>query len=372
MSEKAKNYAVTLLFCGFIGILMLLMLLLPDEDISKSERRKLAQMPALSFKSVASGEFMSGFETYSVDQFPARDSFRRLKAITSFYALGQKDNNGIFIVGGQASRLEYPKNQESMEYAVGRIENIYNLYLKDKDIKTYLCIIPDKNRYIAAENGYPSLDYEDFSKQISSAVSEYAQNIEISDLLEVDDYFSTDIHWRQEKIIDVAQRLAEKMDTPFGKDFEEVTLDIPFWGVYAGQSALPLKADEIKYITSPAIESATAFDYESNAEIPIYSMELAEGRDPYEMYLCGSKSLITIENPDALSDKELVIFRDSFGSTLAPLLIDSYKKITLVDIRYLQSSFVGRFVEFDNQDIGGLDVLFLYSVPVLNNSSTMK
>jgi len=96
-------------------------------------------------------------------------------------------------------------------------------------------------------------------------------------------------------------------------------------------------------------------------------MELGEGRDPYEMYLCGSKSLITIENPNSLSDKELIIFRDSFGSTLAPLLIESYKKITLVDIRYLQSAFVGRFVEFDKQD-----VLFLYSVPVLNNSSTMK
>lgn len=368
MSEKAKNYAITLLFCGFIGILFIAGLFIPDEDISKSERRKLAQMPAISFESIASGKFMSEFETYSVDQFPARDSFRRLKAITSFYALGQKDNNGIFIEDGQASRLEYPLNQDSVDYAVGRIENIYNLYLKDKDINTYLCIIPDKNRYIAAQNGYPSLDYESFTKQISAAVSEYAQNIEISDLLEADDYFATDIHWRQEKIIDVAQRLAEKMGVPFGKDFEEVTLDIPFWGVYAGQSALPLRADELKYITSPAIESATAFDYESNSEIPIYSMELGEGRDPYEMYLCGSKSLITIENPNSLSDKELIIFRDSFGSTLAPLLIESYKKITLVDIRYLQSGFVGRFVEFN----GGQDVLFLYSVPVLNNSSTMK
>lgn len=367
MTEKAKNYALTLLFCGFIVIFLIAGLILKDEDISKSERRKLAQLPALSLESIASGEFMSGFETYSVDQFPARDSFRRLKAITSFYALGQKDNNGIYIQNGQASRLEYPLNQESVNYAVGRIQNIYNLYLKGKDINAYLCIIPDKNRYIAAQNGYPSLDYESFAEQISSAVSDIAQNIEISDLLEADDYFSTDIHWRQEKIIDVAQRLAEKMDVPFGKDFEEVTLDIPFWGVYAGQSALPLAADEIKYITNPAIEAATAFDYESNSEIPIYSMELAEGRDPYEMYLCGSKSLITIENPNALSDKELVIFRDSFGSTLAPLLIDSYKKITLVDIRYLQSAFVGGFVDFNNQD-----VLFLYSVPVLNNSSTMK
>ena len=85
------------------------------------------------------------------------------------------------------------------------------------------------------------------------------------------------------------------------------------------------------------------------------------------MYLNGSRSLITIESPNAAGDKELVIFRDSFGSSIAPILLESYSKITLVDIRYLQSSLVGRFVDFDSQD-----VLFLYSVPVLNNSETMK
>jgi len=49
------------------------------------------------------------------------------------------------------------------------------------------------------------------------------------------------------------------------------------------------------------------------------------------------------------------------------LFAETYSKITLVDIRYLPSEMVGRFVTFDNQD-----VLFLYSTPVLNNSVTMK
>ena len=34
------------------------------------------------------------------------------------------------------------------------------------------------------------------------------------------------------------------------------------------------------------------------------------------------------------TDRELVIFRDSFASSLAPLLMEQYAKITLVDIRY--------------------------------------
>ena len=67
------------------------------------------------------------------------------------------------------------------------------------------------------------------------------------------------------------------------------------------------------------------------------------------------------------NDKELIIFRDSFGSSIAPLLIDGYSKITLVDIRYLHPNILESYIEFDSQD-----VLFLYSTSVLNNSETIK
>ena len=78
-------------------------------------------------------------------------------------------------------------------------------------------------------------------------------------------------------------------------------------------------------------------------------------------------SLLTIENPLAETDRELVIFRDSFGSSIAPLLVPGYAKVTLADIRYLPSSQIGKFITFTDQD-----VLFLYSAPVLNNSDTLK
>ena len=96
-------------------------------------------------------------------------------------------------------------------------------------------------------------------------------------------------------------------------------------------------------------------------------MKKAEGKDPYEMFLSGTAPLITIENPSANVSKELVLFRDSFGSSLAPLMAEGYKKITVVDIRYIQSAFIGNFVDFE-----GADVLFLYSTTLLNNSLAMK
>ena len=365
-SEKIRNIVTTVLFCGFLLLFFAWGLLKPDDALSSSERRPLEQFPELSAQTVLSGALMEKLEDYSVDQFPLRDDFRTLKSITQFYVLAQKDNNGVYLADGHASKLEYPLNEESVEYAAQRLGYIYETYLKDAGITPYLCIIPDKNCFMAQENGYPSIDFDEL-EALMLENTEFAEYIDIYDLLELGDYYTTDIHWRQDKIVDVAQRLAQAMGVPFEGDFDKVVLDIPFYGVYYGQSALPLKPDELSYLTNAAIEGAHAFDYETNSDMPVYSMELAGGRDPYEMFLGGSKSLITIENPDALSDKELIIFRDSFGSSLTPLLIESYSKITVIDIRYIMSSNLGMFVDFDNQD-----VLFMYSLPVLNNSSTIK
>ena len=62
-----------------------------------------------------------------------------------------------------------------------------------------------------------------------------------------------------------------------------------------------------------------------------------------------------------------MVFRDSFGSAMAPLLAADYGKITLIDIRYIQADLLEKYVDF-----AGADVLFLYSTLVLNNSETIK
>ena len=123
----------------------------------------------------------------------------------------------------------------------------------------------------------------------------------------------------------------------------------------------------MNYLTGGAIDAATVYNYETDTTGSVYDMEKAVGHDPYEMFLSGSVSLLRIENPQNTSGRRLVMFRDSFGSSLTPLLIEGYSSITLVDIRYLSPSQLGNFLTFDRQD-----VWFLYSTSVLNNSSTLK
>ena len=99
----------------------------------------------------------------------------------------------------------------------------------------------------------------------------------------------------------------------------------------------------------------------------MYDFVKGDGKDPYELFLSGSLSYITIENPAVQTDLELVIFRDSFDSAIAPLLATGYQKITLLDVRYLSSYSLPSLIDFKNQD-----VLFLYSTSVLNHSETLK
>ena len=191
--------------------------------------------------------------------------------------------------------------------------------------------------------------------------------IDLTDALSLSSYYRTDTHWRQEALVPVASLLADAMDVSIPTDFTPVTLDTPFYGVYRGQSALPLAPDGLTYLTNDVLDACRVYDHENSEYLPVYTLEKADGSDPYEIFLSGPKSLLRIENPNAKTERRLIVFRDSFAASLVPLLAEGYSEITLVDIRYLSPTMLDKFIDLTAQD-----VLFLYSASVLNDSSTIK
>lgn len=366
MDTKMKNKVVmAVLIASFLG-LSIYSWVKPANQFSDSERRALEQFPELSVKSILSGEFMADFEDYTLDQFPFRDGFRNIKAVVASYLFGQSDNNDIYMEDGYVSKMEYPLNDDSIRRAGERFSYVYDKYLAQADANVYVSIVPDKNYFMAEKSGHLALNYDALTETLLSEMT-FAEYIDIMDLLSLDDYYKTDTHWRQECIMDVAETLGNAMGVKLTGVYEEKVLDKPFYGVYYGQAALPLPAEEIKYLTSDVLNGCKVYDYQNEKEIGIYDFEKAYGKDPYEMFLSGTLSLITIENQKVTTEKELILFRDSFGSSIAPLLVEGYSKITLVDIRYIHPDTLEKYIEFDNQD-----VLFLYSTLVLNNAETIK
>lgn len=348
------------------GLAAILAWISPTEAQSDTERRKLAQLPEISIDALLSGSFAEDFEAYTLDQFPARDSFRKLKAAVHYGVMGQRDNNGIYIVDNYAAELEYPLDADAVSYAMDRLTWLCENYLSQSRI--YCAVVPDKGYYLAEENGYPAMDYQALFAMVQQALPQ-ATHIDLTDSLEIGDYYYTDTHWRQEALLLAAQKLCQTMGVtpPQAEDYTQTQLDRDFYGVYYGQAALPMEAEPMYILESELLGACSVYNYETGSYTAVYDMDKLTGKDMYEVYLSGSQSLLRIENPSAATDRELIVFRDSFASSLIPLLVQDYAAVTLVDIRYISSQLLDRYLEFNGQD-----VLFLYSTLVLNNGTSLK
>ncbi|PWL49820.1 MAG: hypothetical protein DBY36_07350 [Clostridiales bacterium] len=365
MKDRTKNIVVTILFPLLLIGFLAAFLCKPAAEISVSERRKLDQAPKLTLDAVLNGQFFSDFEDYTLDQFPLREEFRTLSALYRFRLMQQKDNNKIYLADGSIFKLEYPMNEKYVVGAADKLNSLYDKYLSGMNV--YFSIIPDKNYFAAESNGYPSLDYE----QLEALMLDNVKNMTYIDLfsaLSLSDYYKTDTHWRQEALTPVLEALGAGM----GFDAPPLSGAVPnsfspFYGVYYGQSALPVGHDTLTYLTTEATEAATVYNYETNRTESVYTLEKLDGLDPYDVFLGGAAPLLKIESPHGKPGRELILFRDSFGSSLTPLLLEEYSEIWLVDIRYMHSDLLEQYIEFDDQD-----VLFLYSTLVINNSPMLK
>ena len=132
---------------------------LPGKELSVSERRPLAQMPSVSVENLLSGRYMSDFEKASLDQFPLREGFRRVKSLFHTHILGQRDNNGIYLTEGTAVKQEYPLNATSLQHALSRFDRVYRDYLEPGGCRVYAAMVPDKGYYLAEQTGHLALDY---------------------------------------------------------------------------------------------------------------------------------------------------------------------------------------------------------------------
>ncbi|MEG1495256.1 MAG: DHHW family protein [Bacilli bacterium] len=361
MEEKIISYG----FCLILFIFMIVSIFSNDKVISFTERRKLASSPELIIDRNVNMDYFKELDKYLIDQFPLRDELRKVKAMVSYNLLNKMDNNKIFIEGDMVFQLNPVINRKAVVNFTEKLQMIKDKYLNNNN-RIYYSIIPDKNYYLE-DKVYPKLDYDDFINTVKLNLNSSFNYIDITNTLALDSYYNTDIHWKQESLNKVAKTLVTGMKLDFVDDKFEVNEYNSFYGSLYGQSALNLKPDVINYLTNSILDAVKVYNYEKNKYEGIYTTEYLKNIDAYDVFLSGATPLLVLDNENQTNGKELVIFRDSFTSSLAPLLISSYSKITLVDLRYISTELVADKVAFIDADI-----LFLYSVPIINNSFILK
>lgn len=360
MKEKTKNIVVVIGFVAIIFILLIANIVKKDEEISLDERRKLSQFPTITFESVIKGEVSEKFEEYAVDQFISRSDLRSIKSFWSKYIFGQKDNNGLFLKDNSIYKIEYPLNVSNVQKSADKIYSVYEKYLQGMNV--YYAIIPDKNYYLEAD--YLKIDVIDLNEIMQNRLTQM-KYIDLTDDLELSDYYKTDLHWKQENLTKVVRDIEKEMNI---EDTSNINYQIKefgnFYGTYYGQLGMNIAPDKISILNSNTIENATTYNYETQKSGKVYDEEKWQtSSDKYDIYLSGPTALIEIENTNGPEGRELILFRDSFGSSIAPLLLENYQKITLIDLRYISSRILDEYIDFENQD-----VLFLYNTLVLNQN----
>ena len=352
-----KNKIITIIFIIYITAFSILGIIIKDKDISISERRKLSTFPEFTL----TNEYITKIDKYLLDHFPLRDNFRSIKANFNYNILNKLDNNNIYLKDNYIFKSNYPTNTKSISNFINKINLIQNNLTKDNN--QYIMIIPDKNYYLNSKD-FLHIDYNYIYNEIDKL---NIKTIDIRNIMSLNDYYETDTHWRQENLDKVIYQMSKIMNFNYHKINYQENIYNNFYGVYYGESAINRNPENLIYLTNQNINNLQVKYLENKNLNTIYNLDNLNSLDSYEVFLDGASSFIEIYNDNSISNKELIIFRDSFASSITPLLTEYYQKITLIDNRYINSNTYLNLVEFTNQDI-----LFMYSTLIINNSSTLK
>ena len=357
MNNKVKEIVLSLIFITFLFTFMIVNILKKDDDISYSERRKLEKLPKITYNSLIDGTYFNTLDKYTTDQFIGRDSFRKIKI--NIDLLTKNNYNNLYLYNDYIIEELYPINKESVLNVTKKINDIKNRYLNETN-NIFYSIVPDKNYFVNDDN--LKLDYDELKNTMNSNLD--IKYIDIFNELSLEDYYKTDTHWREERLFKVVNKLSKEMNFNITNNYSFKRIS-DFNGTYSSRIVRKDIKDEIYILDN--VNDINVYNYETNGYEKVYDLIKLNSLDKYNVYLSGSVSLLKIESMNTDSAKDLIVFRDSYGSSLIPLMMNGYKSITVVDTRYISPSMLSNYIDFNNKDI-----LFLYSTLLINDSFTLK
>lgn len=335
-----------IIFVSFISLFGFISLF-NKEEISIYERRKLKAFP----KIIDNNNFFDDLDKYLSDHFIFRQDFREVKGFVNYNLFNISINNKATIKDDYLFELT-ETNYKSLDNIVAKVDEIITRF----EINDYEFIaIPLKNHYAGLDNVSEEID-----EYLSVKIDNYHS---LKDLLSLSDYYRTDIHLKQERLGSVVSKILELCDVE-EKDIEYSfnTYD-KFYGSLYAKMAISMKPDTITYLTNDLLNGVKVESVEDKDLLDVYNVSELESLDPYSIYLNGPKAYLKIVNKN-VKNRKLIIFRDSYTSSIAPLLILYFSEIELIDLRYYSSDLL-------NID-GDSKVLFIFGSEVLNNSFSIK
>ena len=258
------SFLVLIIGLGFGSVLM------PDKEVSTTERRHYAKFPNVTWKTVGNGQFMKDLEEYLLDQFVARDWFRNLKTEVETTLFGKKDANNYVLWQEGLYELDFDWKEANVTRAAKEFAALQEQYFSEA--KVYYALIPDKSYFLPKET-FPATEDEWVISQMKNHLTK-AEYIDLYPYLMIEDYYRTDLHWKQEAIFDVSEAILTAMQDKRSEqisEYEVLEATDMFYGGYAGASAYAVKPETLSYVKNEIIEQAVVYDYEKKQVVSIYA-----------------------------------------------------------------------------------------------------
>ena len=333
-------------------------LLFPRKTFSDSERRYLSEPPKLT--SLKSWDLDDAVETYLADQLPGRDALVGLNAYTVLLSGRQvssevwRDTEGYLVEAPITTSADQLQKRLSRMAALG----------EKTGLPVYVMAVPSTGyvRRGTLPKALAALYHDDDLLQlIDQTPGIIPVSLETTFLSEGHGwYYRTDHHWTGEGAY-AAYRLfmeaAGHEPLPYDSFYHHTVAG--YVGSTRSRAALWLTRGDVLTIDEPMDTTVTVtFSDDEKPYMSLFFYDHLGEYDWYPLFLDGNHPVTVIENGSAPADAPtLLLVKDSFGNTLAPLLAPGCEKIVLVDPRYYRGSVADLCAQY-----GASELLFCYSL----------
>ncbi|MCD8006952.1 MAG: hypothetical protein LUF29_08325 [Oscillospiraceae bacterium] len=360
--KKAVQILNIAVFLGFLVVLAVVSLAIPEDDYSETENRYLADMPDFSVSDWFSGDYSEDLTSWLDDHFAMRTNWISLH--TSLELLqGRSEVNGVYITDNRLLELT-----DEIDYSVvdSSLEAI--AYLSElTDTPTYIMLVPTAAEIYSDEVSYTEKKVSQ-RELITYSYNYLAENstvgmIDIYSTLysnrEEYIYYRTDHHWTSKGAY-LAYILATDTMGYTASTLDKFNVKYASHSFYGSLHSKVLydgiEADTIEFYLSNTrtVSKVTTDDDGNTVYSSVFDESYLSGKDKYLCYL-GSNTATTQVVSDSTGGK-LLIIKDSYANCLIPFLAENYSEIDVIDLRYLTNptTAIGDLSEYDS-------ILILYN-----------
>ena len=360
--QKGIFKYVFLVFAVVIIIADLCLILMHGKSFSANENRMLQQFPEVTKQSALSGRLMTQAEDFVADQFFLRDQWISLK-LGMDKMIGKKESNDVYLgkdgyLIEKAAAPNFSDMDRNLE-AIREFASSYDLNMVMSVIPNAVCICSD-----LLPTGAPSRDQKEDLAYIKNALGDSVNFVDVTEALSAHNkeplYYKSDHHWTSLGAKIAFDQIAPSLgiEAPVS-EYQIMKVTEDFSGTLASNSGAFGVKDEIEIyvpVTEEGFEYVVEYGDIAKKSATIYNSDALASKNKYEVFMGGNYSYVSIKTT-AQSEKNLLLFKDSYANTFVQFLLPYYRNIVIIDPRYYSDDCRKLLSEREITD-----VLFLYNM----------